>query len=216
MIAPARLEPLRGAAAPSAPALLQREATDGALELLRPLEPRILATCARFVGDGPRAAEVAEEVLVLAARRLVELTLPDEAEDDPAVADAATWAWVYDILRARCLQALGPPPDVLTSDGVLAPHSEVAKLFADLPEDQREKLILSVSREMLSPEEQEAVYLRYVEGASPPTIAAVLRLGEGGGQAMLDRCRGPVGRALRLRLADELSRAQLDAEGDGT
>jgi len=204
MIFQARLQQLRAAAAPSAPAPERREATEWALNVLRPLEPRIVATCAQFLGEGSRATEVAVEVLHLTARRLAEL---DDESDD------ALWGWVYDILRARCLQALGPPPDAITTDGVLPLHSEVASLFADLRDEQREELILSVS-ESLSLEEQEAVYLRYVEGASPSTIAAVLRLGEGGGRAMLDRCRQPLGRALRLRLADELSRAQLDAEGE--
>ncbi|MEO0604122.1 MAG: hypothetical protein AAF211_21975 [Myxococcota bacterium] len=204
------LRRLRQAAAPSAPALLQREATEWALNLLRPLEPRVLVTCAQFVGEGERAAEVADEVLHLAARRLVEL---DDVDHEDGI---AVWGWLYAILRARCLQALGPPPDVLTTDGVLPPHSEVAHLYADLRDHQRVELIVDVSRQILSPEAQEAVYLRYVEGASPTTIAAVLRLGEGGGEAMLARCRQPMGRALRLRLAEELSRAQLDAEGEGS
>ncbi|MEN0063686.1 MAG: hypothetical protein AAGA48_16155 [Myxococcota bacterium] len=206
MIEDARIEQLRQAAAPSAPAPLRREAIDWAMGHLEPLEPRMYATCAQFVGEGPQAEALTIEVLHLAGRRLIEF------EGDTTDREAV-WGWVYDLLRRRCLQALGPPPDVLTADGVLPPHSEVARLAADLRDDQREQLLLSVAREVLGPEEQEAVYLRYVEGASPATVGAVLRLGEGGGQAMLSRCRQPLGRALRLRLADELSRAQLDAEG---
>lgn len=201
-----RIERLCEAAAPSAPAPLQREATAWALDRLRTFEARILATCSQFVGDGERAEHLTVEVLHLAARQLAAFT--GDPEDDTAM-----WAWLYERLRARCLQALGPPPDVLTADGVLPLGSEVARIAADLRDDQRAQLIVAVSRDVLTSEEQEAVYLRYVEGASPTTVAEVLRLGEGGGQAMLARCRQPLGRALRLRLADEMSRAQLDAEG---
>lgn len=206
MNAHGRIEDLRRAAAPSAPAPLQREVTDWVTSRLRSFEPRILATCAQFVGEGPQAEALAVETNHLAARHLA-----DFSDDDPED-DVVFWSWLYDIVRARCLQALGPPPDVLTVDGVLQPGSEVARIAADLRDDQRQQLIVAVSQEVLSSEEQDAVYLRYVEGASPATVAQVLRLGEGGGQAMLDRCRQPLGRALRLRLADEMSRAQLDAQ----
>jgi len=217
MITLAQIQRLRDAATPAAAPFARGEAATWALDLLRPLEPRILVTCARFVGEGERAVELAVEVLHLAGRRLVELEeVLEDAEPAAELTPDEVWAWLYGILRARCLQALGPPPDVLTTDGVLLPHSEAARLFADLRDEQREQLIISVAQERLSPEEQEAVYLRYVEGVSPATIATVLRLGEGGGRAMIERCRQPLGRALRLRLADELSRAQLDADGTGS
>ena len=145
--------------------------------------------CRRMTGDPARAEELTQEALLVAWRRLPELQ--DPTRFGP---------WVYGIARNLCLNAVRKKRETLVEDGVVE-GEEHASVLAALQKKERDTLLREAAAE-LSPEEQEAVHMRYVLHLPLERIDALLGLSGSGARGLLQRCKRKLGRILRRRLEE--------------
>ena len=150
---------------------------------------RIYALCLRIVGDPEHARELAQDALLTGWRRLPEFT-----------PDARFGTWLWSIAKHLCFNAVRKKSELLSGDGVLDPASEAADAVRSMRTDERERLLLDAAAE-LTPEEQEIVYLRFVEELPYERITELLSLPGAGARGALQRCRRKLRVALRERLA---------------
>ena len=154
-------------------------------------QPRIYRLCLRMVGDPERARDLAQDAMLTAYRKL-----PDFR------GDAAFGTWLYGIAKHLCLNAIRRRGEVLSEDGVIELGDPTAGALRQLRQNEREALVIEASRAVLDPLEQEAVYLRYVEGMPQDRISEVLNLTDkSGARGLLQRCRRKLQREMRERLA---------------
>lgn len=150
----------------------------------------VRATCRAMVRDGALADELAQEALLVAWQKLPEFR-----------GDAAFGTWLYAIARNVCRNALRRRRDALTEDGVLDPDDPTATALSRMQREEREALLRDAAAAVLSPEEQEAVHLRYVEQVSQDAITDLLGVTDASGaRGLLQRCRRKLERELRRRL----------------
>ncbi len=153
-------------------------------------QPRIFRLCLRMVGDPERANELAQDAMLTAYRKL-----PDFR------GDAAFGTWIYGIAKHLCLNAIRRRAEVLSVDGVIEVNDRTHGALRQLREKERETLVTEAARAVLDPLEQEAVFLRYVEGMPQDRITEVLELKDkSGARGLLQRCRRKLQRELRERL----------------
>ena len=150
---------------------------------------RIFSLCRRMVGDPERAEELVQETLLTAYRKLPDFT-----------ADSRFSTWIYGIARNLCLNAVRKHGELLSDDGVIEVDSPEMGALGQLRKMEREALLREASAAVLTPLEQEAVYLRYVEGIPQAQITTMLNLDGSGARGLLQRCRRKLGRELRVRL----------------
>ncbi len=172
--------------APADPALV-----DELDKLFNLHQPRIYRLCLRMVGDPERANELAQDAMLTAYRKL-----PDFR------GDAAFGTWIYGIAKHLCLNAIRRRAEVLSVDGVIEVNDRTHGALRQLRQQERETLVTEAARAVLDPLEQEAVFLRYVEGMPQDRITEVLELKDkSGARGLLQRCRRKLQRELRERLA---------------
>lgn len=153
----------------------------------------VYAVCRRYVGDPERARDLAQDAMLRAFSRLAQFR-----------GDSRFGTWLYTIARSVCLSALRRPGELLVQDGVLSAVEPAADALRRLRRDERFALMRAVMVEALTPQEQEAVYLRYVEKLPQDTITSLLEIDQASGaRGVLQRCRRKLRRELRRRL-DEL------------
>lgn len=161
---------------------------DAARELAQRLVPRILGYATRTLGDRAEAEDVAQEVM-LRLWRAAPTWRSGEAQ-------VSTWAYrvavnlCTDRLRARkrrradALDSVAEPEDGAPAalDGLIEAGRQAAltQALADLPDRQRE-----------------AVVLRHIEGMANPEIAAVMQVGVEAVESLVARGK----RALMAALA---------------
>lgn len=188
-------------------ALAGREAPDPGLQvaldrLFAVHADAVRATCRALVRDPALAEELAQEALLVAWQKLPEFR-----------GDAAFGTWLYGIARNVCRNALRRRRDALTEDGVLDPDDPQATVLSRMQREERELLLRDAAAAVLSPEEQEAVHLRYVEQLPQEAITDLLGIVEASGaRGVLQRCRRKLERELRRRL-DALGHGSSFARG---
>lgn len=107
--------------------------------------------------------------------------------------------WIYSITRNLCMNAVRKRSEMLSEDGVLEAGSSELDILSQLQREEREELINAATAN-LDPIEQEAIYLRYVEGLPQQQISEILDLPGTGARGLLQRCRRKLRRELLQRL----------------
>lgn len=172
--------------APTDPGLIDQ--LDG---LFAAQQPRIYRLCLRMVRDPARAEELAQDAMLTAYQSLPRYR-----------GDSTFSTWLYGIARNLCLNAIRRRGELLSEDGVVEVDDPGRGALSQLRQHEREALLTAASQAVLDPLEQEAVYLRYVEGMPQETITEVLGIEDkSGARGLLQRCRRKLQRELRSRLA---------------
>jgi RNA polymerase sigma-70 factor (ECF subfamily) len=140
-------------------------------------EARIYRLCCRMTGNPEQARELTQESLLVAWRSI-----------DRFDGEARFGTWIYGIARNLCLNSLRRRGELLTADGVLEVGSPEADALSQLQSAEREALLSEVTAG-LTAEEQEAIWLRYVEGIGQDDITRILELSGSGARGLLQRCR---------------------------
>jgi RNA polymerase sigma-70 factor (ECF subfamily) len=154
------------------------------------MSERTFALTRRLVADEELARELAQEAMLTAWERLPEL------QDETAFR-----AWLFSIARHLCWNRVRKKGEMLTEDGVLEVGDPALDVLSELAAAEREEVLMGAARRALDPQEQEAVYLRYVEGLSQEEITVVLQLDTAtGGRGLLQRCRRKLEREIRAEL----------------
>ena len=169
--------------------------------LFEAYRPRLHALCLRILKDEARAEDILQEALLVAYKKL-----PDYE------GNARFGTWIYSITRNLCFNAVRKRSEQLSDDGIIEPASVEMDTLALLQREEREALIIQASRE-LSPLEQEAIYLRYVEGLPQQQITELLNLSGSGARGLLQRCRRRLRREVQARLT-ELGHGESFIRGD--
>lgn len=140
--------------------------TNEVQRLLMRAEPVARRACrshSRYLRDEV-LEELVQNVLLVAARRMTEV----QAEDGP------TWdRWVRGIARNVCRNDRRVHRELLTEDGVFELTEPNAGVLNTLLVDERDEIVRSAI-EKLPPDEQDAVYHRYLHDLSRADIAEVL------------------------------------------
>lgn len=145
---------------------------------------QVYRLCLRMTNDPQQAEELTQETLLVAYRRL------DEFRQQ-----ARFSTWIYGIARNLCRNARRKRTETLTEDGVFEAGSVEADALKALRAQERLTLLREAAA-ALSPLEQEAIHLRYVEHLSQAEITQVLELDGSGARGLLQRCRRKLRRAL--------------------
>lgn len=185
------------AARDDAPPAVQAEARAALDALFAAEQDRIYHVCLRFTGDAERARELAQETFLTAYRKLAEFR-----------GDSSFYSWLYGIARFKCLRAREKKQDLLSDDGVLEPEDGSHGVMRMLRRQERDRLLMSAAAAVLTAEEQEAVYLRYVENLGIPRITELLEITDpSGARGVLQRCKRKLGREIARQL-EELGHGQ--------
>lgn len=183
------IDRLRGAAERGEPPSADLHAAIGAL-----FEAHlgcVRGACRALVRQERLAEELEQEALLVAWQKLPEFR-----------GDSSFSTWLYGITRNVCFNALRRHTEALTDDGVLEADDPAAGALSLLQREEREELIRDASQAVLTPLEQEAVHLRYVELLPQEAITELLGIEEASGaRGVLQRCRRKLERELRARLA---------------
>lgn len=163
-------------------------------ELVSRYQERVMQLCLKITGDRQLAAELTQEALLTAWRRLPEF---DSTRGDFG-------GWLYGIARYQAFNAVRKRGELLAEDGVLEAGDEQAiNALHSLGQHEREELLRQASLAVLTELEQEAVHLRYVEGMPQERITELLEISEkSGARGVLQRCRRKLQRELRRQLAE--------------
>ena len=165
--------------------------TAGLERLFAEHQDRVYAICFRFARDPEMARDLAQETLLIAWRRLPSFR-----------GESAFGTWLYGIARRVCYGAFRRKQDLLTADGLLDPASEEKGVLSAMGRREREDLLRSAAAARLDEQEQEAVYLRYVEQLPQDRITDLLGLtSASGARGLLQRCRRKLKAELQVRLA---------------
>jgi RNA polymerase sigma-70 factor, ECF subfamily len=152
----------------------------------------IYFVCLRFMGDEERAGDLAQDTMLRAFDRLHQYHNQGSFR-----------SWLYCIARSLCFKALKRRTEPLLDDGVVERSSPEASALKAMHRHQREELVRDAIGAVLTPDEQEVFYLRYVEHVPQSRITALLELDpQGGARVILQRCRRKLQRELRRRLAE--------------
>ncbi|MFT5458135.1 MAG: RNA polymerase sigma-70 factor (ECF subfamily) [Myxococcota bacterium] len=152
---------------------------------------RIYAVCLRYTGDPERARELAQDALLVAWERL---------EGFRGGSSFATW--VFGIAKNLARNDVRKHKDQLTEDGVLTATDPVASVLRSLRRQELEEVVQAAISD-LPPLDQEAVYLRYVEGMAVNQITDLLEIkAASGARGILQRCRRQLASNLHARLEE--------------
>jgi len=152
---------------------------------------RVYAACWRVTGHDETARDLAQEALLTGYRKLHLFR-----------GDSALGTWLYGIARMLCFNSIRRKGELLTEDGVMESADDGLSALGRLRKEEREELIRQASAS-LEPLEQEAIYLRYVEGIPQGRITELLGLDQSSGaRGLLQRCRRRLQRELSLRLEE--------------
>ena len=154
-------------------------------------QTRIFRLCLRMVGDPEQAQELTQDAMLTAYRSLPKYR-----------GDSSFPTWLYGIARNLCLNAIRRHGELLSHDGVIEVDDPGLGALTRLRQQEREALVVAAAQAVLDPLEQEAVFLRYVEGMPQDRISVVLDIQDkSGARGVLQRCRRKLQRELRERLS---------------
>jgi RNA polymerase sigma-70 factor (ECF subfamily) len=171
-----------------------REGREAERELLIRWRSRIHAWCWRLVGDREQAEDLAQECLVLIHRALPRFE-----------ARAAVTSWIYAIVRNRCLAALRKArPRRADEEELFLLEEEAAGPAESFEQRQREERVVTTMRDVLTPLEQTALWLKAYEGMPVRDITRLLGVTEeSGARALLQTARRKLKAALRRGVSGE-------------
>ena len=159
--------------------------------LFRREQGRVYALCRRMMPSEEAALDLTQDAMLTAYRKLPEFR-----------GDSKFGTWLFGIARMLCLNAIRRRREVLSEDGVLDPGDPGLSVLQRMRHEEREAL-LRVATESLSPLEQEAVHLRYVEGLPQAVITDLLGITQASGaRGVLQKCRRTLTKELRGRLEE--------------
>jgi RNA polymerase sigma-70 factor (ECF subfamily) len=159
-------------------------------ELLRRYSDAVYLYCFRMVRDRDTALDLAQEALLDALKGIRGFE-----------ARSRFSSWLFAIARNRCRTALRPRSLMRDEDAdlesLVEPGGDPASRWLEQDGERRLERLVS---EHLEPEEQEAIWLRYVEGMPVDEITRVLNLENATGargllQTALRKLRAARGRA---------------------
>lgn len=152
---------------------------------------RVYAVCRRMTGNDEAAADLAQDTLLTAYRKLPTFR-----------GDSAFGTWIYGIAKMLCLNAIRRRSEVLSEDGVFDAGDPSASVLSRMRKAEREELVRQASQS-LSSLEQEAVYLRYVEDIPQDRITELLGITQASGaRGVLQSCRRTLAKELHRRLEE--------------
>ena len=154
--------------------------------LLAAHEDLVYAICLRFLGEPDRARELCQSVLLTAYLDLAKFR-----------GQEAFTPWLYAIARDQCLAALERGRS--SADPILDLVDGQEPLLVALRRQDRITL-LHAAAQVLSPVEQDAVHLFYVEGVPRERVNGILGLEQTTDPHLLDSCRGRLAQELRQQL----------------
>jgi RNA polymerase sigma-70 factor (ECF subfamily) len=166
------------------------EGRQAAASLLARYRGRVYGWCRRYVQDHERALDLSQEVLMIAFRALAGYE-----------SRAPFSAWLFVIARRLSIRALRPRRLVRDESAVLEHLADPATG----PEEHLERVrsheeLLRLMKKTLTPLEQEALWLRCVEGASVDDITLTLGLATASGaRGLLQTARRRMRAALAAR-----------------
>lgn len=141
---------------------------DAARALAARLVPRILGYATRLLGDRTEAEDIAQEVML----RLWRMA-PDWR---PGAAQVSTW--VYRVTANLCTDRLraAKRKQAQALDDVAEPQDGAASVVAQMIDADRQAA-LELALADLPERQREAVILRHIEGLANPQIAEVMQIG---------------------------------------
>lgn len=152
-------------------------------------QARVMALCRRMTNSEEQALDLAQDTLLTGYRKLPEFR-----------GDSAFGTFLYGIARGLCMNAIRRKREVLSEDGVLEAGDPTTSALGRMRREEREALVRAAAQ-ALSPLEQEAVYLRYVEDVPQSRITELLGITQASGaRGVLQACRRTLARELRARL----------------
>jgi RNA polymerase sigma-70 factor, ECF subfamily len=155
-------------------------------------QDRIYCVCLRLVGEPERARDLAQETFLTAYGKLAEFR-----------GEGSFFSWLYGIARFKCMRAGKKKQDALTADGVIEASDPAGSALLSLRRQERDALLMAAAAAVLDEQEQEAVYLRYVENTEIDRITEILEIEDrSGARGLLQRCRRKLDRELRRRLEE--------------
>lgn len=186
------LELVRRSRHPDAPPDLVDAARRAVDALFAASLDRIYWLCLRMVGRPELAAELAQETMLTGYRRLPEFR-----------GDSSVHTWLFGIARNLCLRERVRHRDLLGVEHVFEPDDPATGPLAAMRREERDSLLAEARQAVLTPDEQEALILRYELGVSDEEITTMLHLTEASGaRGLLQRCRRKLRRELERRLAE--------------
>ena len=152
-------------------------------------QTRVYAVCRRMSGNEEAALDLAQDTLLTGYRKLHDFR-----------GESAFGTWLYGIARGLCMNAIRRKREVLSEDGLIEAGDATASVLASLRREEREELVRAAAAS-LSPLEQEAIHLRYVEDVPQDRITELLGITQkSGARGVLQKCRRTLSRELRARL----------------
>lgn len=152
---------------------------------------RVYAVCHRMTGNDETASDLAQDALLTACRKL-----------DTFRGECAFGTWLYGIAKMLCLNAIRRRREVLSEDGLFEAGDPSVSVLSRMRKAEREELVHQAAA-ALSPLEQEAVHLRYVEGLPQSRITELLGITQSSGaRGVLQTCRRVLAREMTRRLEE--------------
>jgi RNA polymerase sigma-70 factor (ECF subfamily) len=142
--------------------------------------------CFRYTRDAERALDLSQDVLTAVWEKMASFEGRSKFS-----------SWLFSVTRNRCIDA-SRRVDLLADDTGLADVPDPSpRPDAILDREGDEAWLLRVIRKELEPEEQEAIWLRCVEGLSVDDVTRILGIdGASGARAVLQRARRKLRAAL--------------------
>lgn len=167
---------------------------EAASELLTRYQKAVYGWCYRYARDPDAALDLTQEVLTAAYEKLPMLNEP-----------ARFSAWLFIIARNVCLKAMRRRREFVSADAVdlidKRPAADADLLV--IQREQKERLLGMIK--ILEPDEQDALWMRYVDGLSLASIEELLGIAtKSGARGVLQRAM----RKLRARYGDKRSGGQ--------
>jgi RNA polymerase sigma factor (sigma-70 family) len=168
----------------------ERSGAAAATELFGRYRRRAYAWCWRRVGSHEQALDLAQDALLQAWRGL----------------DSYSGEWLFVIVRNRCRTAMRPRrlvrDEEVEPDSLTDPSLDVLDAVAERLDRDR---VLDLMRRVLDAREQDALWMRAMEGMSVDEITRALGVdGRSGARGLLQTAR----RKLRAALRDTPNRAE--------
>jgi RNA polymerase sigma-70 factor, ECF subfamily len=163
-------------------------------QTIRAHSGRIFRTCLRVVRNEQRAEELTQEALIVALSKLGSFS-----------GRSTLSTWLCGIAKHLALNEVRKKGELLSEDGILEDREDVDALSAlrQLSRLEREQVITDSASASLDPQEQEIVYLRYVENLPYDTIESLLALEpDNRPRGALQRIKRKMKKDLQRRLED--------------
>jgi len=127
---------------------------------------RVYGWCRRYVRDHERALDLSQEVLMTAYRAL-----------EGFESRAPFSAWLFVIARRKCIRAMRPRR-LVRDEGAVVEHVVDPGAGPDERFERRRSYedLLQLMHETLTPPEQDALWLRYIENATVDDITRTLHV----------------------------------------